>query len=320
MSAPPHPQRTKAIAMLIVATAFWGISFPLNKALFYSQQRLLPGSGNWFVTAQTAWPRFVLALLAFGTLRFREICRLTRSEWRQGLGLALASGAGLLFQVNGLQLIPASTSAFLTQFYAILIPLWLALRERRNPGVTVWLSVALVLAGVAVLARLDWRDVRLGRGECETLLSSVFFMGQILWLERKEFAGNRALPVTAVMFAVEAALFLVVALVAAGRPADLLVPWGSGAWLGFTLGLTVFCTLGAFTLMNAWQPVITATEAGLIYCAEPVFASLLALFLPAWLARRGGFFYPNECAGLHLLLGGALITAANVLIQLRPPR
>jgi len=56
---------------------------------------------------------------------------------------------------------------------------------------------------------------------------------------------------------------------------------GSLPWLGFTAALTVFCTVGAFTIMNTWQPRITATEAGLIYCFEPLAASCLALFLPA---------------------------------------
>lgn len=319
MSAPPHPQRPRAIALLIVATAFWGLSFPLIKAIMLMHARLLPASGTWFITAQTLWPRFVLSLLVISLLDFRALRTLTRSEWRQGVGLGLFSATGLLFQIDGLQLTAASTSAFLTQLYAILIPAWLALRQRRSPGASVWLSAVLVLAGVAVLAQLDWRDLRLGRGEAETLLSSVFFMGQILWLERKEFAPNRVRPATAAMFAVEAAIFLGLALATAGRPVELLMPWGSGAWIGFTLALTLFCTLGALLIMNTWQPKITATEAGLIYCIEPVFAALMALCLPAWFAQWGRFVYPNEVAGANLLIGGGLITAANVLIQLKLP-
>ncbi len=79
--------------------------------------------------------------------------------------------------------------------------------------------------------------------------------------------------------------------------------------------LTLFCTLGPFTLMNQWQPKITATEAGLIYCVEPIFASIMALFLPALLSVWAGLVYPNEQLTWHLLLGGGLITLANVLIQ-----
>jgi drug/metabolite transporter (DMT)-like permease len=82
--------------------------------------------------------------------------------------------------------------------------------------------------------------------------------------------------------------------------------------------LTVFCTLAAFITMNVWQPHIDATHAGLIYCAEPVFTALLCLFLPALLSVWAGIAYPNESAGANLLIGGGLITLANILIALRP--
>jgi hypothetical protein len=90
-------------------------------------------------------------------------------------------------------------------------------------------------------------------------------------------------------------------------------------WVGLTLALTLTCTLGAFLLMNTWQPKITATEAGLIYCFEPIFGSVLALFLPALFSVWCGIAYANETATGSLLLGGGLITVANVLLQLRPP-
>ena len=96
------------------------------------------------------------------------------------------------------------------------------------------------------------------------------------------------------------------------------MPWTSGPWLAFTGLLTLFCTLGSFTIMIKWQPKITATEAGLIYCIEPVFASVMALFLPALFSGWAAVSYPNEQLTWHLLLGGGLVTLANVLIQLKP--
>jgi drug/metabolite transporter (DMT)-like permease len=308
----------RAVVMLVLANVFWALSFPLIKAIAYAHQQLLPGSGSWFITACTIAPRFVLAAAILAVWQRGALRRLTRLEVRQAVGLGLFASAGMLFQNDGLQYTSASTSAFLTQFYAILIPLWVALRTRRLPPGTVWISCGLVLAGVAVLGRFDWRELRFGRGELETLVSSLFFMGQILWLERREFSGNRPIPVTFLMFVVEAALFMVMAGAMAPRVADVPALFTSGPWLGFTLLLTLFCTVGAFSLMNTWQPRITATEAGLLYCLEPVFASLLALALPGWFSVWAGFSYPNETVTSHLLLGGGLITAANVLIQLKP--
>jgi drug/metabolite transporter (DMT)-like permease len=200
-----------------------------------------------------------------------------------------------------------------------MIPVVVALRIRRSPPVLVWVCAGLVLAGVAILGRFDFRTLHLGRGEIETLLSSVFFMWQIFVLEDKRCAANRALSVSTVMFATEGIIFSLLALGTATSPADCLVPWTSGPWLVFTGGLTVICTLGAFLLMVKWQPKITATEAGLIYCFEPVFASLMALFLPELFARWAAFDYANETLTWRLLIGGGLITLANVWLQLKPP-
>ena len=319
MTTPPATERqVRAVLMLVVANVFWGLSFPLIKATALAHEQVLPGSSSWFITACLLAPRFLLGVAILGLAARGALRGMTRLEIRQGVILALFAVLGMIFQNDGLQYTAASTSAFLTQIYAILIPLWLALRRRRLPPAVVWLSCALVLAGVAILARFDWRALRFGRGEVETLLSSLFFMGQILTLDRADFARNRPLPVTFILFATEAVVSLVLVGATAPRWADVPLLATSAPWLAFTLGLTLFCTVGAFTLMNTWQPRITATEAGLVYCLEPLFAACLALFLPALFSRWAGFDYPNETLTLNLLVGGGLITAANVLIQLKP--
>ena len=320
-------ERGRAILFLLLANLFWGLSFPLIKAMLLLQQELLPGVGGWFPLLFTIAPRFLLAVLILLALRPRESWRATPREWKQGVILGLFAAGGMLFQNDGLQYTSASTSAFLTQFYAILIPVWIGWRARRNPGARIWVCCGLVLAGVAILGRFDpfdllgagGRELKFGRGEWETLLSSVFFMGQILVLEQREFAGNRAAKITFVMFVTEAVVFCGLAAAVAPDTSTLLVPLTSPAWLVFTLALCGICTIGAFSLMNACQPKITATEAGLIYCIEPIFASALALFLPGLMSGFAGIHYANETATWALLIGGGLITAANVIAQQKPP-
>jgi len=209
-------ERVRALWMLVLANFFWGASFPIIKAILLLHGRLIPDAGTWFSALYTVAPRFALAaVIVWVWSRWRgaerdDLARgITRGEWVQGGVIGLFAAAGMLLQNDALHYTEASTSAFLTQFYAILIPVWVALRHRANPGVRVWVCCVLVLAGVAVLGRFDWREMRMGRGEWETLLSSLFFMGQILWLEKREFAANRALKVTLVMFATEAVVFWV---------------------------------------------------------------------------------------------------------------
>lgn len=319
MNPPPRSLHTQALFGLVLTNALWALSFPLVKGIAYAHEQVLPGSNSWFITACAIAPRFVLGTGILLLLLGRSVADLRRSEIKQGFLIGLAASGGMLFQNDGLQFTSASTSAFLTQFSAILIPFYVAWRTRRWPAPIIWISCVLVLVGVGVLAGFDPRTMHLGRGETETLISSVFFMTQILVLENKNFAGNRALPVTLAMFTTLAVIFTAMSFGTAPHFADVLVPWTSPIWVGCTIGLTVFCTLGAFTLMNKWQPFITATEAGLIYCLEPVFTAVLALFLPGLLSLWGGLNYANETATFGLLVGGGLITVANVLIQLRPP-
>lgn len=316
----------QALVALLLANACWGLSFPLIKTIALTHQAVDGRAVGWFVTAMTVAPRFLLAALVLGAvLAWRRRAPhgseagFTRREWRQGLGLGGFAAAGMLLQNDGLQYTPASTSAFLTQLYAVLIPLWIMWRLRRRPGPVVWCAMALVVLGTAVLARLDPREFTVGRGEVETLFSSFFFAGQILLLSREDFMGNRPLAVTQVMFITEGVLFSLLALGLAPEASALLAPWHSPPWVGLTLLLTACCTLGAFLLMNTFQPRISATEAGLIYCIEPVFAALLALFLPAWFSLWAGIEYANEQLTVHLLLGGGLITLANLILQVKPP-
>lgn len=317
---PPESVRRKAAAALLVTCIFWGLSFPLNKAIAEIHAQLAPDEDDWFVTASTIWPRFVIAAVILGSCAWRRLAGLTWLEAWQGIGLAMFMSGGVLLQVDGLRHTEASTSAFLSQCYVILLPVVIYGRQWRWPPKRILFSTALVVAGVAVLADVDWRMMRMGRGEFETLVSTVFFTGQILWLDRAKFSGNRVMPVTFVMFTVIGLLFLGTAGVLASRPVAVVQPLGSLPWVIFSVILAIVCTVIALTVMNAWQPRLRATEAGLIYATEPVWASLMVLFVPGWISAFAQLDYPNETVTLNLLVGGGLITMANVIIQLAPPR
>ena len=307
--------RAQAIRRLVVCNALWGVSFPTLKALLLTQQESLPGVGSWFLSALGVVYRFgfatgILAMLSLATLKhFRRI------ELIQGVGLGLFAGGGILFQLDGLAHTSASTSAFLTQGSCVFIPLWTAWRTRRLPAPSVIVGCTMAVIGVAVLADVDWQALRIGRGELETIIASVLFSCQILWLDKPAFRHNNPEHCSLVMFGVMALLCLPVALATTQDPRDWLRAYDSPQAIGFMGIVVVLCTLGAFRLMNRWQRHVTATEAGIIYCLEPIFASLYALFLPGIFSRWTHLDYRNESPGLTLILGGGLITAANILVQ-----
>ena len=315
ISGGADPLHGRATQLLLLATMAWGLSFPVIKALLFVQQRDLPDADSWFLSSLCLFYRFGAAALVLALWKRETLFQSTSKEWQQGLGLIFFGSIGLILQMDGLAYIPASTSAFLTQLYCVSIPVYVAVMKRRLPSITLCLCVGLVMAGVAVLSDVRWSQLRLGRGELETMLCAIIFSGQILWLERPCYKENNMSRVSVIMFAGTSLAGLPLALWKTKNYSDWVAAFGTPASWGFVLVLVLFCTLLSYLLMNYWQVHVTATEAGLIYAAEPVFASCFSLFLPAFLARWSSIVYLNEELTWRLLAGGGLIVFANILVQ-----
>lgn len=299
---------------LLAATFFWGISFPVMKALTYEEQYLFQSPNSFFTACSGLALRFGFAAFILLFLCLTTIAKFTKRELIHGIVLGLFIGSGSFFQLDGLSYTSASTSAFLTAFYAILVPIALSIYGRRLPPVRVWVCCILVIAGIAVLSGIHPGELNPGRGEWETLLASVFFTGQILWMVRIRPEQDNPLHITLVLTSVVAGINLVPALIMASSPIDLLIMHASlRAWI-LLATLAVLSTIVPFVLMNRFQPCVKPTVAGIIYCAEPVFATMLAAVLPAVLVRNASS-YPNETLSVSLITGGVLITVANILVQ-----
>ncbi len=299
---------------LILACALWGLSFPVMKALHLEQAGRMPGVTSGFLSSWMQVARFGMAAVILVPFVVRSGWP-TRLELRQGLFIAMWGGVGMGMQADGLAHTDASISAFLTQAYCIFLPLWACLVQRQAPTLRVILATVLVLVGGAVLSGLRLDHFQIGRGEAETVLAAFFFTFQILVLENPKYSPNRALPVTLVMFVGITVLFVPITMLMARQPMDSVLAGASWPALSLILVLALFCSVGAYLLMNHWQPQVTAIEAGLIYTTEPVITALYVLVLPGMLGSLIGLTYSNETLTPSILVGGTLIVAANVLMQ-----
>jgi drug/metabolite transporter (DMT)-like permease len=306
------------VFLLVIACALWALSFPLVKVLHLEQSARLPEASSVFLASWMQFARFGLgAVILLPFVIRRNFPK--RNEIHQGLILALWGGAGMGMQADSLAYTEASTSAFLTQAYCIFLPLWACLRSRRRPALRVVVATLMVIAGGAVLSGLRPGNLKLGRGEIETLCAAFLFTFQILALENSRFQGNRGTQVTFVMFLAIAILFVPVTAIVAPDMASCLAAGASFQSLVIIACLALFCSVGAYLLMNIWQPRVSATEAGLIYTTEPVFTAAYVLFLPALLGTFIGGDYANETLSASMLVGGTLIFGANLLMQWRRP-
>jgi drug/metabolite transporter (DMT)-like permease len=311
-NASRKPSALRALLSLVCTCALWGLSFPVMKALGLHLSAQAPGISTWFVAATTVVVRFGSGMIV---LALAGVVVPSKPELKQALILGVFSGAGMLLQMDALNFSPASTSAFLTQGYIVILPVVPALGARAWPQLKTVVCVLVSTTGLAVLSGFDWVSLRLGRGETETLLAACSFAVQILCLDSKAYCGNRPRVVTMVMFACITALLVPVALCTMRSASEARLLFATPFSLALVFVLSVPCTVIAFSLMNRFQPEVSASEAGIIYGAEPLFASLFALFLPAIFARWAGVDYANEQLTPQLLIGGGLVVAANVLLQ-----
>lgn len=304
----------RARGLLIGATLLWGTSFPLLRGLQLAQQARAPHLPDSLPACADVAVRFGLAALILLPFSGRGLFRVTAREWSQALGLGLFAGMGLYLQTLGLALTDASISAFLTQLYILVVPLIVALRDHRWPSLQIFAACAMVLAGAALISPALLTHFILGPGELITLFSTLFFAAQIVWVERPLYAENRSGVVTLIMFALIALIFSAAYWVAGGTLETGAKLFGTPAIDGLMLALVLFCTVLSFFVMNTWQRFISAIEASLIYCLEPVIATALSAFLPGWISQVTGIDYPDESLRWGLLAGGALIVGATVLV------
>jgi len=314
MTALPPPPIRRARGLLIGATALWGLSFPLMRGLELAQGAHASAVPFPALAAGDMAVRFLLAALLLLPFYGRDLLTISRREWSQAGGLALFAGAGLYLQTVGLLWTDASVSAFLTQLYTLIVPIIVACRDRRWPTLRTVAACLLVLVGAALLSPGLLTHFALAFGEGAILLSATFFAGQIVWVERPRYAANRAGVVTLLMFGLMGLFFAAAFPVMGGTVTGAHALFATPGVVALMIATVLFCTVINFFIMNRWQRWVTATEAGLIYCLEPVIATALAAFLPGWISVVAGVSYANEPLAWNLLAGGTLILGATVLV------
>ncbi len=304
----------RARALLIGSTILWGASFPLLRGLQLAQREHALHVPDFALACGDTAVRFGLAALFLLPFYGRGLLRVTRREWSQAIGLALLAGGGAFLQTIGLAWTDASISAFLTQLYALIVPLIVAVRDQRAPTLRVMMACMMVLAGAAMLSPGLLTHFVLGPGELAIIFSTVFLASQIVWVERSIYAENRPGVVTLVMFLLLAGMFILGYLTTGGTAHFAGQMFDTPALWELMLTLVLFCTVINFFIMNAWQRCVSATEAGLIYSIEPVLATVLSAFLPGLISHLAGITYPNEMLTWTLLAGGVLIVSATILV------
>jgi drug/metabolite transporter (DMT)-like permease len=293
MAQPPSTSRVGLLATLalLAITASWGSTFFLIHDLL-----------DRVPVLDFLAVRFAIASVALLLLSPRAIGRLSRDRRRQALVLGALYGVAQILQTAGLAHTPASVSGFITGMYVVATPLFAALLLRTRIGAMTWLAVLLAVAGLGVLTLGDVSSgLGLGYGEALTLVAALIYALHIVglgaWSDSRDALG---------MAIIQCIVIAVICTVAAA-PDGIVLPDRSGDW--FAIVYMALVAGAAALLGQTWaQAHLPPTRTAIIMSMEPVFAALFAVLL-------GG-----EDATSRMLVGGALVLAAMLIVELVPRR
>ena len=290
---PAHDRRTTllAAAALLGLAACWGSTFFLIKDLL-----------DRVPTLDFLAVRFTIASVALLLLSPKAIGRLSPERRRQAIVLGGLYGVAQILQTTGLAHTSASVSGFITGMYVVATPLFAAVLLRSRIGAMTWVAVLLAVTGLGVLTLGDvGSGLGLGYGEALTLVSAMIYALHIVglgaWSDARDAIGMSIIQ----------CLVIAVLCTVAAAPGGITLPDRGGDWLAIVYMALV---AGAAALLGqTWaQAHLPPTRTAIIMSMEPVFAALFAVLL-------GG-----ESATSRMLLGGALVLAAMLIVELVPRR
>ncbi len=286
---PQHDRRTTllATAALLGLAACWGSTFFLIKDLL-----------DRVPTLDFLAVRFSIASVALLAVAPRALGRLSPVVRRHAVVLGVLYGAAQILQTAGLAHTPASISGFVTGLYVVLTPLLAAaILGTRIPPIT-WGAVVLATAGLAVLAL---NGLSIGYGELITLTSAVLYALHIVGL------GAWSIPSDALGMTILQMMAIALLCTLASARDGIVLPDRATDWASVLYMAVVVAAFGLFA--QTWaQGVLPPTRSAILMSMEPVFASLFAVWL-------GG-----EDLTTRLLLGGSMVLAAMLTVELAPRR
>jgi drug/metabolite transporter (DMT)-like permease len=277
--------RLKADLALVFIAFVWGATFVVIKRALNDISPIL------FVAI-----RFLLAASLLAAY-FRTGWVPRREHWKGGFLVGLCLAAGYALQTAGLAGTTAANAGFITGFYIPLVPLLMALLQRRLPTWAEGVGVTLATVGL-VLLTLPPAGFSVRYGDILVLLGAISFAGQILFLAH----FSKTIPYKVISFTQIAVTGLLGSMTFWWIDQPVRLAWSTEVWFAL-ITTAVFATAVAFGIQSWAQAYASPTRTALIFALEPVFA---------W---GTSYVMEGEILTTRAGLGAASIFAGIVLVE-----
>ncbi len=293
-----------AASMLILATLFWGMGFAWAKNVGEAGNAAAHlEQGNLFGPNLMLALRFAMASIIWMIVFPKSPRGWNRLSLVKGMILGLILAAGVIPQHLGLDRSSEAVIAFLTNLTVVIVPIMVAIITRKLPASKQIAAVLIALIGIYLLTGA--KSSGLSAGEYLGVFCAVSFSLELILLNRL-LPGESMQRMTLMIFvmcAISAACVAGYSWPTGGLEIDRLTQPGIVLQLAL---LTIFTTTISFGLMTAYQPMVSPTQAAIIYLFEPVFAAAYA-----WVAQ------PDAAMSRLSLIGAGLILLANLVAEIQ---
>lgn len=275
------------LILLIVGTAFWGISFSVTKLAI-----------GHYSSALFMFYRFLGATAVLSVIFWKEVRKTNLSSLLAGAGLAIPLCFGIYLQTLGITHTSASQCSFVAGICVVIIPVLKLILYRRAAPLKIWVAAVIALCGLFIISIKEHFNISIG--DLYTITGAFGFSVYLILVE-KQAAVRNLISTIVPMFGTCTVLASILAL---SQSDGNWAPANQTFWLGIIF-CALFSTAYMYTISNISQRYISAEKVAIIYLFEPVFGAITA------------FFMLDEDISWRILLGGSLIFLATLISELK---
>lgn len=273
--------------LLLIGTAFWGISFPVTKDTFTV---IHPFTFLLY--------RFLVAAVVLNFIFNKQFSVISKQGFKYGILAGIPLCIAILLHTVGLKYTSSSNASFIAGIEVLLIPLFKLLFFKKRIERKMWVACIIALAGLYIIAMTSSEGLAIG--DMYVFIGSLFFSFYVLLVSKLKHK-TEAFSFVIVQLYTCAALYGILTVTTLG-PSALYVPMQKDIWIAL-LFAGVLATAYMYCVQNIAQKYIEEEKVALAYLCEPIFATVAAYFLI------------NEEITIRTIVGGILILSAMLIAE-----
>ena len=279
-------QKGKAITLLTIGTAFWGMTFAFTK------EALNDIDAYSFLAF-----RFLLASVTLALVFYKRLKNINFQILYKGLLLSIPLCLAFITQTIGLEYTSALNAGFLTALAIVIVPFLEAIYKRKLPSFKTLSTIGIATIGLFLITGTSIQSFNFG--DLLMLLCALAFAIYIV-LVSLESGKVDSILLTLVQLVVVSLFSILIALLNDG----LNVPSSSDSWIGIVF-CALFATTFMYTVQNHYQQYLTTTTTVVIFSLEPLFAATTA------------FVMLSETITISIIGGGVLIIGSMLMSEMK---